>query len=179
MDFEAALAGGHPNSLGRTDDVIRTVLRDRARLRELFDCLRSQDELVRMRAGDALEKVCRERPSWFAPYRPRLLGEVAGIEQPSVQWHLAQILGRLKLSEPQSRRAKAILKRNLERSEDWIVLNVTMQQLFEWAGEDRALRRWLGPRLERLASDRRNSVSKRARRLLAELDRPPRRRPPR
>jgi hypothetical protein len=122
-----------------------------------------------MRAGDALEKIARQQPGWFGPYRKRLLGEVAEIEQPSVQWHLAQILGRLDLDPAQARRAKAILKRNLERSEDWIVLNVTMQQLFEWTGDDPALRRWLEPRLERLSADRRNSVRRRAKRLLAQL----------
>lgn len=174
MSFEQALTGGHPNSLGRTEEVIAAVLADRGRLRELFGCLRSNDEVVRMRAGDALEKVCREQPGWLGPYRRRLLGEVAEIEQPSVQWHLAQILGQLDLDPTQARRAKAVLKRNLERSADWIVLNVTMEQLFEWAREDPGLRRWLEPRLERLRGDRRSSVRGRAERLLARLasDRP-------
>lgn len=169
MSFEQTLSGGHPNSLGRTDDVIGVVLHDRRRLKALFGCLRSEDEVVRMRAGDALEKVCRERPSWLLPYRPRLLGEVSEIDQPSVQWHLAQILGQLELSPAQLRRGKAILKRNLKRSGDWIVLNVTMQQLFEWSRQDPALRRWLEPQLERLGKDPRNSVSRRSKRLLAEL----------
>lgn len=171
MSFEQALTGGHPNSLGRTEEVIAAVLADRGRLRELFGCLRSNDEVVRMRAGDALEKVCREQPGWLGPYRRRLLGEVAEIEQPSVQWHLAQILGQLDLDPTQARRAKAVLKRNLERSADWIVLNVTMEQLFEWAREDPGLRRWLEPRLERLRGDRRSSVRGRAERLLARLGR--------
>jgi hypothetical protein len=169
MSLEQALAGGHPNSLGRTEEVIAAVLADRARLRELFGCLRSDDEVVRMRAGDALEKVCREQPGWFGPYRKRLLGEVAEIEQSSVQWHLAQILGQLDLDPTQGRRAKVILKRNLERSDDWIVLNVTMERLFEWARDDPTLRRWLEPRLERLRGDRRNSVRRRAETLLARL----------
>jgi hypothetical protein len=170
-EFERALCGGQRNSLGRTDEVIGVVLDDRSRLRELFGCLRSGDELVRMRAGDALEKVCRERPVWFAPYRRRLLGEVAAIEQPSVQWHLAQILGQIELSADQSRRAKAILERNLERSDDWIVLNVTMQQLFEWSKDDSSLRRRLRSSLERLARDDRRSVARRASKLLEQMNR--------
>lgn len=138
-------------------------------MRSLFDALRSNDPVVRMRAGDALEKVCRERPAWFGPYLPRLLGEVAAIDQPSVQWHLAQILGQVELAPDRYRRAKAVLKRNLERSGDWIVLNVTMQQLFEWSRGDPALRRWLVPRLRRLAGDERASVARRASKLLAAL----------
>ena len=166
MAFEQILSGGKPNSLGRTEEVVRTVLRDRRRLRPLFDTLRSDDELVRLRAGDALEKVCRQRPDWFRAYVPRLLDEVAKIDQPSVQWHLAQMLGEVSLAPAQYRRAKTILKRNLERSDDWIVLNVTMQQLFDWSDGDPALRMWLVPRLERCADDRRRSVASRARKLL-------------
>lgn len=37
------------------------VVDDRTRLDELFACLESPDELVRMRAGDGLEKVCRQQ----------------------------------------------------------------------------------------------------------------------
>ncbi len=169
MNLEQELSGGHPNSLGRTDQVVRETLEDRGRLKGLFGCLRSEDAVVRMRAGDALEKVCRERPAWFSPYRPRLLGEVAKIDQPSVQWHLAQILGQILLTPAQFARAKSILKRNLEQSTDWIVLNVTMQQLSEWSESDPALRRWLVPRLERLSSDPRRSVSKRSKGLLETL----------
>ena len=93
--FAEMLAGGHRNSLGRTEEVVGIVLADPGRLDELFASLAVRDELVRMRAGDALEKVCREQPEWFAPRIERLLGDVAQIEQPSVQWHLAQMLQHL------------------------------------------------------------------------------------
>ncbi len=163
------MTGGRPNSLGRTDEVIDAVLCDRIRLEELFDCLGSDDELVRMRAGDALEKVCRVQPGWFDPYRRTLFEDVAKIDQASVQWHLAQILGHLDLSPDEYTLAKRILKGNLERSQDWIVLNVTMQQLFEWSKSDPRLRRWLEPQLERLSHDERRSISRRAGNLAALL----------
>jgi hypothetical protein len=165
------LKGGHHNSLGRTEEVVELVRADRDRLGELFACLADSDELVRMRAGDALEKVCRSRPAWFRPYVERLLGEVAAIEQPSVQWHLAQILDHLRrdLSDEQDRQATELLQRNLAESNDWIVLNVTMDILADWAANDPALAGWLRPQLERLSRDRRKSVAKRASNRLAEL----------
>ena len=89
--FTEMLKGGHHNSLGRTAEVVELALSDRARVDELFAGLGEPDELVRMRVGDALEKVCARRPEWFVPNVERLLGEVGEIEQPSVQWHLAQI----------------------------------------------------------------------------------------
>ncbi|MBK5109963.1 MAG: hypothetical protein JJE10_01195 [Thermoleophilia bacterium] len=85
--FAEVLSGGHHNSLGRTDEVIGEVLADPGRVEELFATLESPDELVRMRAGDALEKVCRERPQWLEPYAETILTEIGSIDQPSVQWH--------------------------------------------------------------------------------------------
>jgi hypothetical protein len=165
------LKGGHHNSLGRTEEVVQVVLADRARLNELFAGLGDRDELVRMRVGDALEKVCAQRPEWLVPRVERLLGEVGEIEQPSVQWHLAQMLQRLRpeLSDDQATRATKLLKRNLTGSSDWIVLNRTMDALAEWAARDRALAAWLRPELKRLSRDQRKSVASRASRHLANL----------
>ena len=162
--FSDMLKGGHRNSLGRTLEVVDIVLADRGRLEELWASLTDADELVRMRAGDALEKVCREQPGWFAPHIERLLGEAGGIEQPSVQWHVAQMLQHLRqdLTADQARRATELLRRNLVRSTDWIVLNVTMDVLAEWAEHDPALAAWLVGELGRLAGDPRKSVARRA-----------------
>jgi hypothetical protein len=169
--FTDMLEGGHRNSLGRTEEVVGIVLADQTRLNELFACLAVPNELVRMRAGDALEKVCREHPEWFPPYVERLLGDVGNIVQPSIQWHLAQMLQHLRgdLSDKQAQRATRLLKRNLTRSTDWIVLNVTMDVLAEWAKEDPRLAAWLTKELERLCGDERKSVSKRASKRLADL----------
>ena len=95
-----------------------------------------------MRVGDALEKICREQPGWYAPHLDRLIAQVGAIDQPSVQGHVAQMLQQLRgdLSDGQARRAKELLQRNLTRSTDWIVLNVTMDVLAEWAA---TIRYWL------------------------------------
>jgi hypothetical protein len=169
--FADMLRGGHPNSLGRTEDVVELVLAERAHLEALFAAMDDPDEVVRMRVGDALEKVCRERPGWFVAHIERLLGELGRIEQPSVQWHVAQMLERLRgdLSESQARRATELLQHNLTTSHDWIVLNVTMDVLTEWARTDAPLAGWLRPELERLRHDDRRSVAKRAAKRAAEL----------
>jgi hypothetical protein len=56
--------GGKSNALGRTNEVIEIVLLDKSRLDELYKCLFEADAWVRMRAGDALEKICRHCPEW-------------------------------------------------------------------------------------------------------------------
>jgi hypothetical protein len=169
--FATALTGGHHNSLGRTDEVIAAVLADPPRIDELFACLDEPDELVRMRAGDALEKVCRDRPDWLLERIEQVLGPMAAVDQPSVQWHVAQILDHLdeRLTPEQHGRATARLKDQLACSTDWIVLNVSMDVLTSWARADAELATWLRPHLERLTGDPRKSVAKRAGKRLAEL----------
>lgn len=169
--FAEMLKGGHPNSLGRTEEVVGVVLAEHARLKELFATMAETDEVVRLRVGDALEKVCREQPGWFVAHVDRLLGDLGQVKQPSVQWHVAQMLQRLRgdLSGDQARRAAELLQRNLTSSTDWIVLNVTMDVLTEWAHDDPPLADWLTPELERLRRDHRKSVAKRATKRLAEL----------
>ncbi len=68
-------------------------------------------------------------------------------------------------------RATGVLQRYLTSSTDWIVLNVTMDVLTQWAGSDPGLRIWLVPQLERLSRDSRKSVATRAGKRLAEIRR--------
>ena len=169
--FAEMLSGGHHNSLGRTEEVVGIVVAGESRLDELFRCLDVDDELVRLRAGDALEKVCRERPAWFVARADRVLGEMAAVNQPSVQWHVAQILEhtRDELTGPQKRRALALVKRQLTDSSDWIVLNTAMAVLAGWTATSDGLAGWLEPELRRLAQDDRKAVAKRATKLLDGL----------
>jgi hypothetical protein len=170
MSIARRLSGGNPRSLGDVDAVIEAVLDDPARLEELFCCLFCDDPIVRMRAADGLEKIAGQRPELMIPYLQRLLGDVATIEQPSVQWHLAQILAEVPLDPDQRQRAIKVLKRNLERSEDWIVLTVTMESLALFAQDDAKLRRWLLPVLRSRLADERKAVVKRVGKLLKGLE---------
>jgi hypothetical protein len=47
-------------------------------------------------------------------------------------------------------------------TDDWIVLNQTLETLADWARTDKKLRTWLKPHIERLIADPRKTVSKRA-----------------
>lgn len=104
--FAKMLTGGHPNSLGRTEEVVGLVLADRARLEGLFATMSDPDEVVRLRVGDALEKVCREQPGWFvlnvtmdvltgwAQPDPRLAGWLAPELERLAQDDRASVAGR-------------------------------------------------------------------------------------
>jgi len=150
-EFEAMLTGGHPNSLGRTVEVVDVVLADRSRLDDLYRCYFSADEVVRLRVSSAMKRVTIERPDWTMDYVDGLQSEVAAIDQPSTQWTLALIFDLVvdHLSPEQHDRALHIMKGNLAQHSDWIVLNNTMKVLGTWAKRDRQLALWLQPHARR------------------------------
>lgn len=170
--FEAMLTGGHPNSLGRTVEVVDLVLADRKRMAALYRCYSSDDEVVRLRVSSAMKRITIAHPDWTMDFMDGLQSEIAAIDQASTQWTLALLFNLTKelLSDVQRARAAEIMKNNLGGHGDWIVLNNCMQVLSEWSEEDPALGEWLRPELERLSGETRKSVAGRARKLLAKLE---------
>jgi hypothetical protein len=169
--FETMLTGGHPNSLGRTVEVVEMVFKDSSRLAELYNCYFSKDEVVRLRTSNALKRICAEHPEWLVPYIDKLLSEVAAINQASAQWTLAQLFNSLTayMNASQKQKATKVLKRNLEHHDDWIVQSQTMQTLADWAKTDETLKDWLEPHLDKLANDERKSIAGRAKKLRKAL----------
>ena len=131
-DFEEILqAGGRTNSLGRADEVLAKVLVDKELLDDLYECTKSADAWVRMRAIDTFEKVCRQHPGWIEPYVDKIQAELSDDEQQaSIKWHIAQIYTQVKLREPQKRFALDWLTRQLGTTQtDWIVAVNSMKAL--------------------------------------------------
>lgn len=165
------LTGGHPNSLGRTEEVVALVLADRGRLDELYGCYFSADEVVRLRVSSAMKRVTIAHPEWTMEFMEGLQREVAAIDQASTQWTLALIfdLTRDLMTDRQRSRALEIMEHNLANHDDWIVLNNSMRVLGSWAVDDEELRLRLRPHAQRLVEDPRKSVSATASRLLERL----------
>ena len=170
--FEQDLSGGHPNSLGRTLDVVDAVLADRSRLDELYQCYFSNDEVVRLRVSSAMKRVTIEHPDWTMDFIDGLQSDIAAIDQASTQWTLALLFDLLvdHLSPAQHARATEIMKDNLANHSDWIVLNNSMKVLGKWAETDPGLEQWLLPQARRLVDDSRTSVAGNARKLLDRFD---------
>ena len=170
MQISEMLTGGDPRSLGETEQVFKLVLSHPERLEELFNCVFHPDEVVRMRAGDALEKVCRQKPEWFEPFKERLLNEVAGINQASVKWHLAQIFSEITMSQVEKEKAVSIMLRNLETTNDWIVINLTLESLAKFARGKTLSRNKFVSILKKYQLSSHKSVVSRTKKLLKEFD---------
>lgn len=131
---EILAVGGKTNSLGRTEEVIQAVLRDNNLLEELYKCVFNDDAWVRMRAIDAFEKICRKHPDWITQYIDRFQSELSDSNQPSIQWHLAQMYSQVVLAKEQKVKSINWLKNILSSSDiDWIVSANAMKTLVQFA----------------------------------------------
>lgn len=162
--------GGKANSLGRVNDVIELVLGDQTRLEELYNCLFNEDAWIRMRAADALEKICRQHPDWLLPYIDRFSKELTSSSQASIQWHLAQIYREVNLTAQQKRFAISWLTNLLSTKEvDWIVAANAMDTLAQFAKDGALPAANLISLLKVQQQHKSNAVIKRANKLLAEF----------
>jgi hypothetical protein len=111
LDFRAQMFGGNKRKINN-QPVIEAVLHDPTRVGELFACVKDADEYVRMRASDALEKVCQANASIVQPLKIRVLNEMSVIDQPGVQWHYAQIVDKLQLNPQETAQVISKLQSN-------------------------------------------------------------------
>jgi hypothetical protein len=171
--IEEQLKGGHPNSLGNTEEVVKQVLANpEEKLEELFSCYFSEDEIVRMRVSNSMKRIAKANKPLLTPYLPRLLEEVAQIDQASTQWTLAQLFDvyQKDLSPEQKKKAQSIMQKNLAEHHDWIVLNMNLETLARWAKKDENLKDWLMPHLNRLSNEPRKSIANKASKWLGKLE---------
>ena len=92
------LQGGDRRSVGRSNQVVKTIRRQLALFPALIDGMHHDDEVVRMRAADALEQLTVMNPEWLQPFKAQLIKLAARVTQQELRWHLAQVLPRLELS---------------------------------------------------------------------------------
>jgi hypothetical protein len=94
-DLERWLSGGDLTSDGAADQVVEFVSQHPELLPDLVAGLNSDDDVVRGRAADALEKVARSQPDEIVDYIDLFLARAVEDKTPMVRWHLAMLLGHL------------------------------------------------------------------------------------
>lgn len=163
-----ALKGGDRRSIGRSNQVVALVRRTPTLFPVLIDCMQHEDELVRMRAADAAEKLTETNPEWLCPFKGRLIKLAAGTQQQELRWHLAQMLPRLALSKRDRVMVLTIFRRYLE-DQSQIVKTFSMQGLADLTTQDPRLSSSIRPLLASLIKSGSASMKSRGRKLLAQL----------
>lgn len=164
------LAGGDRRSIGRANEAVAKVLERPARIGELFGGLWHSDAVVRMRAADALEKVCAKRPELLQPFAAKLLTVAGRSEQQEVRWHAALMIPRLELTTRQRAAAADIFFEYL-RDRSSIVRTWAMDALARLAQGDADLRKRVVPLIEDLTETGTPAMRARGRKLLQHLNR--------
>lgn len=121
-----------------------------------------------MRAADAAEKITVTQPELLKSHKQELLGLLDEAEQIELRWHLALMVPRLELSEPERARTAAALQRYLEDRSS-IVKTFALQGLADLARQDARLRETAKRILEESLRTGTAAMKARARKLLKEL----------
>lgn len=162
------LEGGDRRSIGRVSEVVAEALSNPALFDVLFEGMLNEDPILRMRCADAVEKISAEHPEYLRPYKDRLIGEVAQINQQEVRWHVAQMFSRLELNGDDRKAVLEILLGYL-RDESKIVKTFSMQALAGLAEGDVSLRPQIIDLLEELTRTGSPAMQTRGRKLLGKL----------
>ena len=162
------LQGGDRRSVGRSNQVVKTVRRQPALFPALIDGMHHDDEVVRMRAADALEKLTVMNPEWLQPFKAQLIKLAARATQQELRWHLAQVLPRLELSRRDRVIVVAVFRRYLQ-DHSRIVKTFAMQGLTDLAIQEHRLRAPVRRRILSLTRTGSPSMKSRGRKLLLQL----------
>jgi len=168
MNFEDTLTGGHPNSLGKTIEVVNKVLKEPDKIDNLFECYKSKNETVRLRTSNAFKRIFREKTILFENWKKRFIEYVANINQPSAKWTTIQLLDEFfeYLNEKEKIQSRHICLDYLRNENDWIVINRSIifmrnhKELFDFS--DTSLKKLI----KSFESDQRKSISRNVVKLL-------------
>ena len=167
----AKLKGGDRRSIGKADQVARAVAKNPKLFPELISGLLDADQLIRMRAADAVEKITRDQPKLLQPWKRLILDSASTIQDKEFRWHAAQLLPRLALTPAEQTEALDILHHYLTDKSS-IVKTFAMQALVDIAiqtPDNAELRAQITPLIERLTRTGTPAMKARGRKLLKFL----------
>jgi len=162
------LQGCDRRSIGRADDVVNDVLRNPILFDTLFSLIFYNDDVVRMRAADAVEKITSKNPEYLTSYKKEIIEKVSRINQQEVRWHVAQFFPRLDLNTREREKVFDILNGFME-DKIKIVKTFSMQALADISENDKKLRARVITLIEDMVKEGSPAMKSRGRQLLEKL----------
>lgn len=93
------LRGGDLRSIGRANEVARSVGENRQLFDEVFLGIFDEDPIVRSRSADAIEKASKRLPHFLQSHKKTIIARLQEFHQQEVRWHIALMLGSMKLTQ--------------------------------------------------------------------------------
>lgn len=153
---------------GKSEIVVKHILSNPMDIKQLMECLEEDNEALRMRCCDAMEKLSRLHPDWFKPYKLMLLKTAKTLTQKEVRWHMAQIIPRLELTNKQIYAAYETFSVYLNDKSS-IVKTFAMQALTDLALKEPTLFNETRELIQKLGSNGTPAMRSRSKQLLKVL----------
>ncbi len=163
------LKGGDLRSIGKSNEVTKSILENPRLFKEIFEGMTNSDPLIRMRAADVAEKVSKQHPEYLQPFKRQLINEVAKITQQEVQWHAAQMFSYLSLTPKERKHVAKVLFSWIENEKSNIVRVMSLQTLADFAKQDKKIKNQVMPLLQKFVMSGSPSLESRSKRLLKEF----------
>ncbi len=98
MEIKKYLEGGDMRSIGQVERVV-PLIKNQADFDALFEFVLSRDELLSMRAIDAVEKITVSHPEYLRPHGKAIFKAMPLASKNVIKWHLALIVARIDWQE--------------------------------------------------------------------------------
>ncbi|MFH1783689.1 MAG: hypothetical protein ABH868_02170 [bacterium] len=166
------LKGGDFRSIAKSNEVAKEIKKNPALFEEVFDAMVGDDELLRIRAADTLEKVSLRHPEYLEPFKGRLIKEASKIDQKEVRWHVAQMLSYVNLSRLEKNQVIKILLKYIDTDTSNIVKVFFMQTLAEFAMKNEGMKLQVIKKIQSTMKNASPAVLNRGKRLIKLLTKP-------
>lgn len=163
------LKGNDLRSIGKANEVVDLITSDPELFDEVFEGIFHEDKVIRARCADAVEKVAKKFPEYVQRKKAVILKNLNSFKQKEVIWHIAQILGYIKLTGKETDKIFIHLIRWLNSSDSIIVKVSCMQTLAEFARRDAKLLKAVRDEIEKQMISGAPAVKARGRHLLADF----------
>ena len=164
------LTGNDLRSIGKSNEVVQLVTSDPVLFDEVFDGIFHEDKVVRARCADAIEKVVLKFPAMIQKKKSVILKNLNKFEQKEVVWHIALMIGYLKLTPKELVKAFNVLHKWLNASNSIIVKVACMQSLATHAMKNKKLLKSVRDEIEKQMLTGAPAIKARGRHLLADFD---------
>jgi hypothetical protein len=129
--FTSLLLAGDLRKLRQNSIVVRAVT-DQTSFDELFSLVFHHERHLVMRAIDAVEKVTIKHPEFLRSHKAQLMSVLKSADHKELKWHVAQLIPRIALAEPELAEVRHILNYwVLNKNESKIARVNALQGLFD------------------------------------------------
>ena len=160
------LTGNDLRSIGKANEVVELVTSDPELFDEVFEGIFHSDKVVRARCADAVEKVARRFPEYIQNKKSRIFKKLDTFEQKEVVWHIALMLGYLKLTKREKDKTFVKLNEWMKTSDSIVVQVSCMQTMAELAFKNKVMAKSVRDEIQSQMINGAPAIKARGRKLL-------------